>query len=209
MLLQKIKTHISRFDRLCSRRTEPIIVVSGLPRSGTSMMMKILESAGIPLLTDGFRVADEDNPKGYYEYERVKNLAEGDTAWLHEAHGRAVKIISALLPYLPLDYMYRIIFMQRKISEILASQRKMLINRASDPNSVSDTEITASYQRHLKKIEMWLKSTSNVQYIVIDYNLLLSAPESHLMQLNGFFGGTLDMKSMIEGIDPILYRNRD
>jgi hypothetical protein len=99
--------------------------------------------------------------------------------------------------------------MQRKISEILASQRKMLINRASDPNSVSDTEITASYQRHLKKIEMWLKSTSNVQYIVIDYNLLLSAPESHLMQLNGFFGGTLDMKSMIEGIDPILYRNRD
>jgi hypothetical protein len=172
------------------------------------MMMKILESAGIPPLTDGLRVADEDNPKGYYEYEQVKNLVEGDTAWLSEAHGKAVKIISALLPYLPLNHQYRIVFMQRKIGEILSSQHKMLINRGVAPNSVCDSDMAASYLRHVKKTELWLKNTAGVQYINIDYNLMLSAPESHLLQLNRFFGGKLDMESMLAGIDPMLYRNR-
>lgn len=196
------------FKKLLLKRIEPVIVVSGLPRSGTSMMMKILESSGIPLLMDGFRVADIDNPKGYYEYERVKQLAKGDTAWLPEARGKAVKIVSALLPYLPLDQPYHIIFMQRNLGEILVSQRKMLIGRGADPNTTSDVEMDASYRKHLKKTEIWLKKTPNVRYIFMDYNLVLSEPEPHLVRLNTFLGRGLNIESMLACIDPRLYRNR-
>jgi len=187
---------------------EPVVVVSGLPRSGTSMMMKILEAGGIQPLTDELRVADSDNPKGYYEFERVKKLKDGDTAWLADACGKAVKVISALLPYLPGGYDYRVVFMQRNISEILASQRKMLTNRGADTNSVSDAEMAVLFQKHLKQTEMWLNRTARVQYIFIDYNIMLSAPESHLRRLDQFCGGNLNMESMASGIDPVLYRQR-
>ena len=90
-----------------------VTIVSGLPRSGTSMMMKMLEAGGIELLIDRVRVADADNPKGYYEFERVKQI-ETDQAWLPEAQGKAVKMISALLRHLPADCRYRIIFMERR-----------------------------------------------------------------------------------------------
>jgi hypothetical protein len=108
---------------------ERIVVVSGLPRSGTSMMMKMLEAGGIPVLTDYEREADEDNPKGYFEFERVKNLKDGDDAWLPQAKGKVVKVIAALLTDLPSSYEYEVIFMRRAMPEILASQRQMLIRR--------------------------------------------------------------------------------
>jgi hypothetical protein len=193
---------------LFSKRKKPVTVVSGLPRSGTSMMMKILEAGGIPPLTDGLRTADSDNPKGYYEFERVKKLKEGDTAWLPDARGKAVKIISALLQFLPSGYDYRVVFMRRSIGEILASQRKMLINRGADPNRVSDDEMAVLFQKHLKQTETWAKSTAGVQYVFMDYNLMLSDPEPHLRQLNRFFGGKLNMDSMAAAIDPGLYRQR-
>ena len=115
------------------RALEPVFIVSGLPRSGTSLMMMILNAAGIPPLTDYERNADEDNPRGYYEFERVKKLKDGDFGWLENAQGKAVKVISALLTYLPEGYTYKVIFMRRELSEILASQRKMLINRGGGP----------------------------------------------------------------------------
>ena len=111
---------------------QTITIVSGLPRSGTSMMMKMLEAGGIPPLTDEIRTADTDNPKGYYEFERVKKMDKGDTAWLENAQGKSVKVISALLKHLPSDYRYRVIFMRRDMSEILASQKKMLDHRGED-----------------------------------------------------------------------------
>ena len=101
-----------------STTKEPIVIVSGLPRSGTSMMMKMLEAGGIPPLTDEIREADTDNPKGYYEFERVKKLDKGDIAWLPEAEGKSVKVISALLKHLPAEYDYRIIFMRREMTRI-------------------------------------------------------------------------------------------
>ena len=113
----------------------PITVVSGLPRSGTSMMMKMLEAGGVPLIIDNLRTSDEDNPAGYYEFEPVKKLGKGDSGWLADAQGKAVKVIAALLVHLPAAYTYQIIFMHREMSEILASQRKMLLNwpsRCSD-----------------------------------------------------------------------------
>ena len=117
-----------------SGKDEFITVVSGLPRSGTSMMMKMLEAGGIPPVTDELRTADEDNPKGYYEFERVKAMDQGDTSWVVGARGKVVKVISALLKHLPPGEQYRVVFVRRNMPEILASQRKMLIHRGEDPD---------------------------------------------------------------------------
>jgi hypothetical protein len=114
---------------------QTVVVVSGLPRSGTSLMMQMLEAGGITVLTDGIREPDEDNPRGYYEFERVKALPKGDYEWLESARGKAVKVVSALLEYLPPEYNYKVIFMHRRMEEILASQRKMLIRRGKNPEA--------------------------------------------------------------------------
>ncbi len=130
-----------------------ITIVTGLPRSGTSLMMKMLEVGGIPPLTDRARVADEDNPKGYYEFERVKKLPQ-DTSWLPEAEGKAVKMVSMLLYDLPKDRAYKIIFMRRQMEEILASQKKMLLRRNKDM-IVNDAEMRELFTGHLKNITGW------------------------------------------------------
>ena len=122
----------------------PIVIVSGLARSGTSLMMKMIEAGGIPALTARLRAADEDNPKGYYEFERVKRLPDGDHAWLASARRKAVKVIFALLPSLPSGYRYKVIFMRRNISEILASQKAMLSRRGKDANLPTDAEMAAA-----------------------------------------------------------------
>ena len=104
---------------------EPVVVVSGLPRSGTSMIMQLLESGGVPILTDGQREADEDNPRGYYELDVVKHL-KTEKQWVASAGGMAVKVIAQLLVHLPPQFKYKIVFVQRELDEILASQEKML-----------------------------------------------------------------------------------
>lgn len=185
-----------------------VIVVSGLPRSGTSMMMKMLEAGGIPLLTDHIRTPDEDNPKGYYEFERVKQLPKGDTAWLEQARGKAVKIISALLEHLPSEYTYQIIFMRRDLREIIASQRKMLIRRGEDPDQVDEEELYRLFNKHLRHIRRWLSQQPNIRVLEIPYNALLQDPEPYVRQINAFLGGHLDEKAMAQVIDPTLYRNR-
>lgn len=189
-------------------KPKEVIVVSGLPRSGTSMMMKMLEAGGLPVLVDHLRVADDDNPKGYYEYERVKQLDKGDVAWLPEAQGKVVKIISMLLPYLPSDYHYKVIFMRREISEILASQRKMLVNRGMPTDATSEAELERSFQKHLMQIQNWLQSQPNVETLYLVYHELLKTPAQVVPQVNQFLGNGLDVKRMSEVIDPQLYRNR-
>lgn len=191
-----------------SKRSGSIVIVSGLPRSGTSMMMKMLDAGGIPPLTDNIREADQDNPKGYYEYERAKKLKDGDDAWLPDAEGKAVKIISALLPHLPDTYEYRVIFMRRAMPEILASQRKMLINRGEDPDKVSDEEITALYEKHLAKTLNWIDEHDNVFRLDVDYNDMLQNPQPRVAEIIRFLGGELDQAAMIAVVDPSLYRQR-
>src|ERR1700730_12387191 len=118
------RSEVTLVDRLYRRLRygAPIVVVSGTPRSGTSMAMKMLDAGGMPTLTDGIRAADESNPKGYYEFERVKELDKnGDIAWLSDARGNAVKIISFLLTFLPESFDYQVIFMDRDLDEVLAS----------------------------------------------------------------------------------------
>ncbi len=185
-----------------------IVIVSGLPRSGTSMMMKMLEAGGIPPLTDKIRTADEDNPKGYYEFERVKKLDKGDTAWVAAAQGKSVKVISALLKYLPADFEYKVIFMRRRTEEILASQKQMLIRRGEPTDRVSDEELAEYFAKHLKAVEMWLQTQPNVDVLYISYNRVLENPLEPALEVNRFLGNRLDTQAMAAVVDPNLYRQK-
>lgn len=191
-----------------AQKQPKITVVSGLPRSGTSMMMKMLEAGGLPLLTDHQRRPDDDNPKGYYEFERVKKLPEGDTAWLPEARGKVVKIISALLEYLPGDYEYQVIFMHRRMEEILASQRQMLIRSEKPADEVSDERLAEMYRKHLARVEAWLAERPNFALLHVDYNEMLADAREYAGRVNDFLGNRLDVERMVAVVDPALYRQR-
>ena len=199
----------SFWQKLIKPTPQPIVtVVSGLPRSGTSMMMKMLEAGGIPPLTDEIREADKDNPKGYYEFERVKKLDEGDTAWLEEAQGKAVKVISALLKYLPQGYTYKVLFMRRNMEEILASQRQMLIRRGEPTDEVSDEELMELFGKHLAQVQAWVDEQPNVDVLYVSYNEVMENPLAQVVRVNHFLGDTLDAESMVAVVDRVLYRQR-
>ncbi|MBD3287832.1 sulfotransferase family protein [candidate division KSB1 bacterium] len=184
-----------------------VTLVSGLPRSGTSMMMKILEAGGMEVLTDNLRTADEDNPKGYYEFELVKKMKERQD-WLLNAKGKVVKVISALLKDLPPDFSYKVIFMRRNMAEILASQRKMLIRRGEPTDSISDEKMEKVFENHLKQVKEYLKSHDNFKVMYVDYNDVLCDPEPHLDEINAFMGNSLDKDQMRGVVDTRLYRNK-
>ncbi len=197
------------FKNLFKSESEyPITVVSGLPRSGTSMLMKMLEAGGIPPLTDKIRAADDDNPKGYYEFERVKAMDKGDTAWLKDAQGKSVKVISALLKHLPADYQYNIIYIRRNMSEILASQRKMLIRRGEDPDKMDDEQMAALFNKHVAQVEKWLAEQPNMTVLYVHYSDVLADPLPQIAKINELLGGGLDTQEMANMVDPSLYRNR-
>jgi hypothetical protein len=185
-----------------------VVIVSGLPRSGTSMMMKMLEAGGVPVLTDRQRAADEDNPRGYYEFERVKQLPKGDTAWIADAPGHVVKVISALLQHLPGGYSYKVVFMRRRMEEILASQRKMLLRRGEPADSAGDAQMARLFAKHLETVEGWLAAHPNFDVLHVDYNAMLANARPQVAALNAFLGGALDEQRMLEVVDPALYRNR-
>jgi hypothetical protein len=187
---------------------EAVVVVSGLPRSGTSMLMSMLDAGGIPPITDDIRTADEDNPKGYYEFERVKALDKGDTAWVADAQGKSVKVISALLKYLPPEYQYKIIYVRRNMQEILASQRKMLVRRGEDPDKVDDAQMAALFEKHVSQVESWLREQPNIQVLYEHYSDILADPEKEARRIDDFLGGRLQVERMAEAVDPDLYRNR-
>jgi hypothetical protein len=194
--------------RFFQRKKKPIItIVSGLPRSGTSMTMKMLEAGGIPPLTDHIRTADDDNPKGYYEFERAKKLREGDIAWVPEAQGKVVKVIGALLVHMPPGYEYRVLFMRRDMNEILASQAKMLENRGEE-NKVDDETMAALFNKHVKQVEEWMDNQRNLKYFDVDYNAIITNPAPYIKKINQFLGGQLDESAMLEVVDPKLYRQR-
>ena len=189
-------------------KKEAVIVVSGLPRSGTSMMMKMLEAGGVEVMIDGLRTADSDNPKGYYEFERVKQLDKGDKAWVPDSRGKVVKVISALLKHLPEDEEYKVIFMRRNMPEILASQRKMLVNREEDANKMDDAKMTMLFEKHLEANKAWLQAQPNFSTIYVHYSDILSDPMTQATKVNDFLGGILDSNDMAAIVDPNLYRNR-
>ena len=187
---------------------DDVIVVSGLPRSGTSMMMTMLDAARLPIMTDHERSADEDNPKGYFEYERVKNLKEeDDKSWVREARGKVVKVISHLLEDLPDDNFYRVILMRRDFDEILASQNKML-DRRGETNPVEDEAAKESYIRHLVDVRFMVRKRPNFEMIEVHFKDALDDALAFVEQVDSFLGGKLDREAMIAVVDPELYRNR-
>lgn len=187
---------------------EAVVVVSGLPRSGTSMLMNMLDAGGIPPVTDNIRTADDDNPKGYYEFERVKALDKGDAAWVADAQGKSVKVISALLKHLPAEYTYKVIYIRRNMPEILASQRKMLLRRGEDPDKVDDAQMAALFEKHVSQVESWLREQPNMQVLYVHYSDILADPENEARRISGFLGGGMQIERMAEVVDPDLYRNR-
>jgi len=190
------------------RYGEAIVVVSGLPRSGTSMAMKMLEAGGLEIVSDGRREADVDNPKGYFELEAVKDLARSpDKTWLREARGKAVKIISHLLKELPSGHNYRVVFMNRHLDEVLASQQKMLEHR-EEASATQDERMKELFGDDLWRARYALKKRPWFDSIELHYSEVVADPEAQARRLNGFLGGTLDVEKMAQAVDPDLYRNR-
>jgi hypothetical protein len=168
----------------------------------------MLQVGGMPLLTDGERAADEDNPEGYYEFERVKQLPRGDFDWLAQATGRAVKVISALVKYLPPSNEYRILLMCRNMSEILASQQKMMQRSDRDDQHTPDDVMARSYRKHLRDLENWLMLQGNIRFIRVNYNQLFESSTEIIREIDTFLDNTLDTVKMDSVINPELYRQR-
>ncbi len=184
------------------------VVVSGLPRSGTSMIMKMLEAGGQMILTDNVRQADANNPNGYYEFERVKKLKEGDFEWLSDSKGKVVKIITGLIMQLPSDHQYKIIFMERMMKEVLSSQKKMLGRLGKDEGRVADEKMAKIYHEHLKQVNAWLTKQQNIKVLYVNYNAMLDDPLASLEKVNEFLGGGLNVNAMAGVVNKELYRER-
>ncbi|HVY44509.1 MAG TPA: hypothetical protein VHB21_01470 [Minicystis sp.] len=182
-----------------------IFVVSGLPRSGTSMMMRMLKAGGLPLVEDGQRTADEDNPHGYFELEAVKALNR-DTGWLDGAKGKVVKVISQLLYDLPTEHTYRVVFMRRHIDEIVASQREMLRRNGKTTTPEEDQEIRRLSIQHLNEIIDWLAKQPNMKVLYVNY--ARAGEPASIEALRNFIPVELDEPAMKAAIDARLYRNR-
>ncbi|MCK5379000.1 MAG: sulfotransferase domain-containing protein [Acidobacteria bacterium] len=194
--------------RLKLKYGTPVILVSGLPRSGTSMAMKMLDAGGFSVIQDGVRTADEDNPKGYFEDERIKDLANmEDTSWFRDVRGRVIKVVSSLLQYLPPDNFYRVVFVRRNLHEVLASQQKML-DRREEANDTGDEAMLKMYEQHLEKVQFQLRFREYFDVLYLNYSDVLSEPRREAGRLNDFFGGSLDVDAMAAVVDPKLYRNR-
>jgi hypothetical protein len=191
-----------------SKKSQPVItIVSGLPRSGTSMMMKVLQAGEMEVFTDNLRTADEDNPKGYFELEDVKALKDGDDAWVKDAPGKVVKVISSLLEYLPTGYKYKIVFMRREIAEVLASQKQMLIRRG-EPSTQDDQKMAEMFQEHLKRARVWLANQPNMEVLYVDYNALMADPDPAIKAVAEFLDLTEHLDAMLAVPDKKLYRQK-
>lgn len=184
-----------------------VTVVSGAPRSGTSMMMRMLAVGGVAPLTDGVRLPDADNPHGYYEYEPVKRT-RADRSWLDAAAGRAVKMVHLLLRDLPEDRRYRVILMRRDLTEMVTSQRLMLERLGRDTGKLTDERKAEIFAAQLDETERWLRSHAAFSCLTVDYNDLVASPVPHVERLSEFLGGGLDVAAMAGVVDPTLYRNR-
>ncbi len=185
-----------------------ITVVSGLPRSGTSMMMRMLAAGGAPVFSDALRTADEDNPKGYFEFEGAKKL-KTDKTWLPEAMGKAVKIISFLLREVPEDFPCKVVFLRRAMGEVLASQRQMLIRRGESTDETSDDRMAVLYEKHLRQVRTWLARQCHMEVLYVDFQSAIDAPRDTAGRVNAFLGGGLDAEAMATAVEPSLHRQRE
>lgn len=171
------------------------------------MMMKMLAEGGLAVVTDEIRSADNDNPNGYFELEVVKQMSEGNTTWLNNANGKVVKVISALLEHLPAQHTYKVIFMEREIKEVLASQKKMLVNRQEE-SAISDAEMEDQFRKHVAVVKAWLVRQPNMEVLYVSYNAMVNEPSSLCKKVIDFLGLPLNYERMLAVPNERLYRNR-
>jgi len=184
-----------------------ITVVSGIPRSGTSLMMQMMAAGGMPVLTDGLRSADANNPRGYFELESVKSLSRNQDV-MAQADGKVVKVISSLLPNLPKQFEYRVIFMCRPLEEVVSSQNRMLERLGKEVPPTSTASVIGAFEDHLKKIRSWLSQQPNFAVLYVDYPAVLKSPEEQAGRICGFLGRKLDVPAMIRQIEHSLHREK-
>jgi hypothetical protein len=184
---------------------QAILVVAGLPRSGTSLMMQMLEAGGADVVTDRVRSADADNPRGYYEFEPVKTI-QRDASWLPAMRGKAFKMVSQLLYDLPSGERYKILFMERDLDETLRSQEKMLARLGR--TAARREQMVRAYTLHLERLHAWLALQGNLAVLRVGYRDLLERPREQAQRVAAFVGAGLDVERMAGAVDPSLYRNR-
>ncbi|MGA7399363.1 MAG: hypothetical protein WCC99_00715 [Candidatus Sulfotelmatobacter sp.] len=184
-----------------------ITIVSGLPRSGTSLMMQMLAAGGVPVLTDGERRADTDNPRGYYEWERIKQLPQ-EPDCIDEAEDKALKVVSQLLFALPARHDYQILFMERPLIEVVASQGEMIRHRGTSGAAVSDAAMIAGLQAHLNQVKAWLQRRPDILLCCVEYHQVLRDPRCVSETVQRFLQWRLDLEAMVQQVDQSLYRCR-
>lgn len=185
-----------------------VTVVSGLPRSGTSMVMQMVHAGGVPALVDGVRAADDDNPRGYFEFERVKAL-RADKAWLDDAVGKVVKVIHMLLPELPDDRDYRVLFLERDLDEVVASQQKMLARLGRAGGGLPPERLKAAFATQLQAVDATLARRPRTRVLRLGYRDVVGDPAAAATRINAFLDGGLDEAAMRAAVDAGLYRNRN
>ncbi len=186
----------------------PVTIVSGLPRSGTSLMMQMLVAGGIPPLLDATRPADESNPRGYLEFDPVKRLRT-DRSWLSQARGRCLKVIHLLLPELPDTEIYRVIFMRRPVAEVIASQRTMLRREGRSGAAISDEQLGRLFTGQLDQVDQWLARQAHFSVLNVAYHDVVTAPDDTAGNVHRFLGGKeLNVHAMTAAVDPALWRQR-
>jgi hypothetical protein len=184
-----------------------VTIVSGLPRSGTSLMMQMLAAGGMQVITDGQRPADQHNPRGYFELEAVKHTRT-DHSWLAHAEGKAVKVVHLLLLHLPVDREYRVIFMQRDLTEIIASQRAMLQQQGRPTANLTDSKLAEIFGNQLSQVRQWLSQSPNFRVLHLQHRDVIEIPLSAAQEIATFLDGGLDPKRMAAAVEPSLYHQR-
>ncbi|NLH17979.1 MAG: sulfotransferase [Phycisphaerae bacterium] len=185
-----------------------LTIVSGLPRSGTSMMMQVLCAGGLEALVDHQRKADQDNPRGYFEFEAVKKTKQ-DPSWLMGSHGKVVKMVYRLLYDLPREYEYRVVFLRRDLKEVLASQNKMLQRLGKNPTPVPEDQMEDLFRKQLADFDRWIAGRRNFSILNVEYKKMVSDPRPQCEQINRFLDGRVNVETMVSVVDPNLYRNRN
>ncbi len=202
MLPEKAQVHESF---IANNMQGTINVISGLPRSGTSMLMQMVKAGGLEIFTDEQRIPDENNPKGYYEDDRVKRL-HIENKWLHEADGKAIKVVAPLLQFLPPGFKYNIVFVKREMQEVLLSQQKMMGKK--NDGKTFPVVLAEAFTKQLEKAEIWIKAQPNARVLYIDYSSIIENPISASIEIAAFLGNDLDAEAMAEVVDGNLYRNK-
>ena len=170
---------------MIQRVDDPITIVSGLPRSGTSLMMQMLARAGVPLQHDRVRSADASNPRGYFEWERIKQLSKSPTL-IAECEGKAVKVISSLLLSLPANFAFRVLFLERRLEDVQESQTRMMERLGTRGGDLPATQMVRALEMHRNQVYTWLQMREGVRMIKISYDALIARPEAEALRVCRF-----------------------